>query len=337
MDFTILLPHFRTGKMTAFTLSQLLKHKGKHNIDIIVIDNNTGDGSTEYFKPFERDILYLPYPKNKIQSHGLAYDFAMSHVRTDYFVTIESDSFPTNPHWLDYIEDLINKGYDSGGSLLQLSGGIYQHPAGAFYKKSIWKELKKYSDNIQYKYFPNMARKDGFDCHLMVHERFVNVLLSNPDKFIELSKDYKGKTKEEILHKAIEYSPIISPFHNGMGNLQESFTTYGRRNIESEVPHILLDNNENFIHRIGHEPGQGICYWQLATGKKLFFVPTEVKWLPGRDNQQQEYTLMENGFKHLWGVSAYSGCDSKELQDIVLFKENQVEELYNSLPENKKI
>jgi len=60
MKFTILLPHYKTGKMTAYTIAQFLKHKGKHDIEILVVDNNAGDGSIEYLSPFQGIIQYYP-------------------------------------------------------------------------------------------------------------------------------------------------------------------------------------------------------------------------------------------------------------------------------------
>ncbi len=336
MEITILIPHWKTKEMTTYSVAQFLKCKGKHNVTIIVIDNSYPDESIYGLNVFD-EIEIIQNTSTKISSHGIAFDMAMPYVKTEWFMCAESDSFPTQENYLDYYEDLINKGYDFAGSLLQLSGGQFIHPTGAIYKKSVWEEAKKYCDNIEYRFFPNLSRFGNFDCHLMVHKRFAETFLNNPGKYIEVGKDYKDKTKEQILASEEHYSPIINPFHNGMGNTHELLSTYGYRNIESEPPHTLLNNNENLVSRIGMEPGQWFCYWQLAMGKKMFVIPTDTKWLPNRENQQQEYTKMENGFTHLWGVSAYKDCNSEELQDIIKFKNNQVEELYNSLPEHQKI
>lgn len=337
MRFSILLPHYKTGKMTAYTISQLLKYKGTHDIDIFVINNNSGDESEKYLEPFKDDIKYFEYPKDKLQSHGVAFDWIIPSIETEYFITIESDSFPTKEGWLDYYENLINEGFQSGGSVLKLSGGKYMHPCGAFYKKSVWEEAKKYCDEIQYAYFPNMALKEGFECHLMVHKDICGEFLKTPSDYIELGKGYKELSISEKVEKMLHYSPIVGPFHNGMGKTQESVKTYGNRNIESEVPNILLDNKQKLICRIGYEPGQFLSYYMLATEKKVFFIPTETKWLPNRENQQQEYTLMENGFKHIWGVSAYCDWSSEEIKDISIVKQSTPEQLYETLPDNQKI
>lgn len=337
MKFSILIPHYKNGKMTAYAISQLLKYKGKHEIEILVVDNNFGDGSTNYLKPFTKDFKYQAYPKDKLQSHAIAFDFIMPYVKTNWFITIESDSFPTKDNWLDYYENLINEGYDSAGSFLQLSGGQYQHPAGALYSKKIWQEAKRYCNEVQYAYFPNMNTREGFDCHLMLHKSIVEDVLKSPYDYIELAHGYKGLNRQQIVERMMYYSPVVAPFHNGMGAKNESIKTYGQRSIESEVPFVLLSDKPKIISRIGYEPGQWLTYWQLATGKKLFNIPTEIKWLPNREGQQQEYTLMENGFKHVWAGSSFLDMEGTDFNDVYEFKKNQIEELYQSLPEHQKI
>ncbi len=338
MKISILIPHWKTGKMTAYTIAQLLKYKGKHEVEIIVIDNNGGDGSMEYLIPFFGDAKFIEYPKGKLQSHGIAFDFALESglVTNEYFITIESDSFPTNDTWIDYYENLINEGFDCAGSLLKLSGGEYIHPAGTLYKKSVWGEAKKYCENIEYSYFPNMAKKERFNCHLMIHNRVLNEFLNSPEKFIELSEEYKPFTKEKALERLEYYKPVVNPFHNGMGNLQESVKTYGQRNIYQDTPAILFDNKEDFIYRIGYEPGQWFSYWMLAMGKKVYSIPTQTFWMPNRENEQQERTINACGFTHLWGVSAYHDGGKEDVNDIVKRKKFLEDELYGSLPENLK-
>lgn len=339
MNFSILIPHYRTGKISAYTIAQLLKYKGKHEIEIIVIDNNIGDGSAEYIWPFSSDIRYIAYPKDRLQSHGAAFDFALNDglVSNEHFITIESDSFPTNDKWLDRYEKLINEGYDCAGSLLKLSGGTYVHPAGTFYKKSIWEEAKKVCDNINYDYFPNMSIQEGFDCHLMIRKDKTQRVAEAPHDFMELAKGYIGLNYEQVMGKRDYYLPVTGVFHNGMGNLKESIKTFGNRDTRTGIEDMIFDNKLTMISRIGYEPGQAFCYWQLANNKKVALIPTEIKWMRNRGGQQQEYTLMDNGFKHLWAGSAYLGMKDTEFNDVYEFKKNAIDNLYDSLPQNQKV
>jgi len=330
MKFTLLMPHYKTGKVTAHCVSKLLKFKGKHEIDIVVIDNS-GDESIKYVDPFLKDITIIEYPKDKLQSHGIAFDYVLPHIKTDYFITLESDSFPTMENWLDYYEVLALGGFDCAGSLLQLSGGEYIHPCGAMYSLKVWKEAKAYCDEIEYAYFPNAAIKQGFQCHLMVHNRVLNNFFEFGERMVDMPKGYN---KDERLEY---YRPTVAPFHNGMGRIQESIISYGQRNIHQDSQYVLLDNDQDLIYRIGYEPGQWFTYWMLATKKQIYPIPTHIKWLENRVGQQQEYTMMENGFKHIWAGSSFMGMKDTEMNDVYEFKKKQVEELYDSLPQNEKI
>ncbi len=332
MDISIIIPHYKIGKITAYAVSQFLKFKGKHNVSVVIGDNNPGDGSINYLNKYKDQITIVNYPTDLMQSHGILIEYVLSLglVQTEYFMTAESDSFPTEPY-LDYYEKIINDGYDCAGSLLNLSGGGYVHPAGAIYKKSIWQEAKDYCGNIQYHYFPNIAMKENFPCHLMVHKKIINEFLADPEKYIELYKDYKPYYPALAEKKCKDYLPTTGVFHNGMGEFQEGFNTYRFRNIKTEPNGIILDNSSNLIFRMGYEPGQWLCYYMLATGRKIFYIPTETVWMKNRVNQQQQHTINEIGLIHLWGVTAYSGCTTEDVQDIVKFKEAQVEELWQSI------
>lgn len=338
MKISILIPHYKNGKATAYAVYKFLQHKGKHDIDIFISDNNSGDGSIEYVKHFSDKIKVIDYPKDKLQSHGIALDMMIPLTDTDYFITAESDSFPTDDEWLDYIEDIvINGGYDMAGSLMQLSGGEYIHGAGAVYSKKMWAECKKYCDNIPYTYFPNMWNKEGFDGHTMIHDSVLQRVLTMPEDYFDLAEGYKGLSTKEMLDKAIYYSSVVCPFHNGMGMRQESVKTYGQRNAQSESPNIMLDGNSKIIFRVGYEPNQFIYYWALANNKKILEIPTTTKWMDNRIGQQQEYTKMINGFIHLWCGSSYLDMKDTEMDDVYRFKSIQIEQLYQSLPEQFKI
>lgn len=324
---------------TAYSVSQFLKNKGNHELNIVVIDNSYPHESIKYLEPFKEEIKVVKNESDKISSHGVAYDKAIieGYVNTEYFVTAESDSFPTNDTWIDFIEDLINQGYEGGGSNLMLSGGLYTHPAGAFYKLSNYLEAKEYCDNIEYTYFPNLYSSEGFDCHTMIHNSVLDKVLDEANDYIDVADSYKGKPKEYFIERASYYSPIVNPFHNGMGANNESVRTYGQRSFDSETPVILLDNKKKILKRIGFEPGQWLSYFQLAKNKKIAAIPTEVFWVPNRAYQQQEKTVMQNGFTHIWCGSSFLDMKDTPFNDVYEFKKNQIEELYNSLPNNQKI
>lgn len=339
MKITVLIPHFKS-KITAYSISQFLKYKGKHEVDIIVINNSVGHESIEYLTPFLNDVLVVDNETDKITSHGTAYDLVLSSglVKSDYFLTAESDSFCIKPDWLDYYEKLTQEGYDIIGSTLQLSGGSYIHcGSGAMYSKRLWDEAKVFCDNVPYTYFPNMSRKYGFDCHLMVHNGILKEVLDKPDDWVNLAAGYIGLSKEQMLKKAEWYSPVNQPFHFGMGGLEETLSTYGLRCAENDAPTITLEKARKIIHRIGYEPSQFLNFFAVKTNKNIKEIPIRTVWIPDRKNQQQGYTINEAGIKHIWAGSSFIDMKGTDFNDVYEFKKSQIDELYNSLPENKKV
>lgn len=340
MNVSIIIPHFKSGKATAYAIYKLLKHKFDHKCEIIVIDNSPNDDSNRYLKPFQDQIIYKKYHPETIQSHGVAYNYALSEglVSNDYFITTESDSFPTSDEWLDYYETLAKKEVDAAGSILTLSGGCFFHGAGMMYKKSAWEEANEYVKTIEYKYFPNMSMREGFAAHLMVHNDILEKFLESPDNYIVLADGYKPYSIEKAMERLEYYKPIgEGVFHNGMGANQESVLTYGKRTFSVDVQHIVLNNRQKLINRIGYEPSQWFAYWLFAKNKKVVSIPTETKWMFNRENQQQEYTLNQAGFKHIWCGSSFLDMKDGPMNDVYEFKKNQIDELYNSMPENLKI
>jgi glycosyltransferase involved in cell wall biosynthesis len=339
MDITIIIPHYAVGSMCAYSIAQILKYKGEHNVQIVVIDNNSKDGSAKYLEPFMNDITYATYPTDKLQSHGIAINWAIENglVINDYFITLENDSFPIKDGFLDYYKWIVNEGYDIAGSVLKLSGGTYLHGCGTLYNKGVIKEANNFIKTIPYTYFPNMAMKFGFQSHLMIHNNILDEVLNNPDDWVELADGYKGLLKKQMLDRAEYYSATNNAFHCGMGGSQEDVNTYGLRCAKSDVPEILIKNGRKIIFRVGYEPMQFLYYFALANGNKILEIPIEQKWMPNREGQQQEYTLNEAGIKHLWAISSYTERGSKDVEDIYEAKRKIPEELYNSLPNNQKI
>jgi len=339
--FTVIIPTYRTPQMTAYTVSKLLEYSKEGQIDIVVVNNYPEDNQDtwKHLLPFMRYIRLMNYPECKLQSHGIAMDWAIGRglVKGDYFMVLESDSFPINNEWIPFYEKLIKAKVDAAGSMLKLSGGLYLHPNGAIYSMKVYNECKEYCKGIEYEYFPNMNRVGDFDYHTMIHRSVLDRVLDNPNDCFELAEGYKPYSKEKALERLEYYRPTTGVFHNGVGNLDESTQSYGQRGWDTMRADLPLTNKKKIIRRVGFEPGQFFYYWLEVNGKKIHSIPTEVKWMEGREGQQQEYTLSESGIKHLWGISSYTERSSEGVEDIYEAKRRLPNELYETLPENQKV
>ena len=345
--FTVIIPCYNTPKMVAYSLAQILKNSKEGDVDVVLINNYPKDQETKkyvnricsIYPNSGSYVKLIDYPENLLQSHGIAVDWAIKNkfVLNNYFMVLESDSFPENDLWIEYYNKIIEEQYDAAYSILKLSGGLYGHPCGALYSVKAWNECNKAIEQIQYSYFPNFNKRQGFDYHLMIHNSVFDKVMDSPEDFFDLAESYKPYTKQNALLKMEHYKPTTGVFHNGMGNFDEEVLNYGTRGFDSGVIDVKFDNKRKIIRRVGLEPGQFFSYWLHANDKKICSIPTEVKWMNNRIGQQQEYTLTESGIKHLWGISSYTERPADGVEDIYKEKREMPEKLYNTLPENQKL
>jgi len=338
MKLSVIICHYKNGKATAYAIHQILKHKKNHDLQILICDNSNGEG-VEYLEPFKGDIEIHRLPSYLLQSHGVGYSYLGSFVTNDFVLCMESDSYPISDDFIDYYDPLIEDGYDMAAPLLKLSGGQYFHPCGGIYKRKAIEEAEAYcsNSNMSYHYLPNSAMVNGFPNHLMVHDKIWRFFLDEPHAFVELPDNRKFLTAKEWEKIELGYSSVVCAFHNGMGKYKETINDYGARGIITDPAGIILDHQDKIIVRMGYEPGQWLSYWMLATSKKIAQIPVTVKWMEGKENQQQEYTITDGGILHEWGLSSYYGAHNKDIQDIVDFKNRRTEMNYLSLPEEYKI
>lgn len=331
MKFSLLIPHFRTVEMTTYCVHKYLEYKGSHDLHIYISNNSPEVDIRTPLEPYKEHLTIVDHPTNIMHSHGTSLDRLVPLIDTEYFITAETDSFPTDDMYLSDYENLIEHGFDLAGSLLFLSGGQYIHPCGALYRKSLWQEANEFADKTPYSYFPAMAVYKGFPCHLMVHNDIIDLFLEEPEDYIELADSYKPYSAELAIKKRNEYLPTVGAFHNGMGGNQEELATYGKRDFRSETPTILLQNAKKIVKRMGYEPGQFISYFAAATRKSIFNIPTETKWINDVEGGQQEYTLMDSGIKHIWAGTAYLNMKDTPLHHIYEIKHKTITDLYKSL------
>lgn len=336
MNFSVIIPHYKSKKITAYSIAQMLKHKGGHLLDIIVVDNSAPDDSIKSLDCFGCLVRIINGNTGNVNSQGTALSLGAKHAYYDWIICAESDSFPTSKEWLNYYAALIEQGYECAGSKLTLSGGQYIHPCGMLVKKANIESAEKFCKEMPFSYFPNLYGTNDFAYHGMIHNDILEQFLQSPEDYVELSESYKPFNREVALMRRDSYRDVVCAFHNGMGYKNEDVHTYGRRTIESESPTLEYKKGKMF-KRVGAEPGQFLSWWHHFSGKNVFNVPIETVWMPGRESQQQEYTLMQNGFKHIWAGTSYESMKGTSMNDVYEFKRNQIHELYESLPHYQKV
>lgn len=119
-EVTILIPNYKTPEITKICLRLIRKHTDFNRAEIIVIDNNSNDASTEYLKSLswitliERKVDQLE-PEPVHLSHSRALDMALASVKTPFVLSIHTDTFVKNNEWLDVLLSPFNKNQNLAG------------------------------------------------------------------------------------------------------------------------------------------------------------------------------------------------------------------------------
>lgn len=302
MNFTVILPHYKNGELTELSIRRMLEHKGQHEIDIIVVNNNPGDGTEHPFLhhvAHNNNVRYYEYPKHMLSNIGTAYDWVMHMVKTDYFITATPGSRPTNTDWLDAYAYAIRYKYAvAGGFVHQFDSGFYLHPCGAFYKTSVYQEALDYAKSQKYVYYGELVEEQGQRLGLIIPEKVNDTFMALPHTFIK-GLDYPSsiqERREKFQKMAAYYKPFTLPFASHMGYRDERIEEKRERNFQTDAMATLTLYDNIQACRIGYDPGQWFSYWLAAKAHYIEAYPVSIK----ENDNGLEYSLMSNGFECAW-------------------------------------
>ena len=101
---TVCIPHWQVGRYMTVCLRSIRKHSAKYQLDVLVVDNGSKDGSLDYLRslPWIRlierpDEVHTNWPANVFT----AWDLGVRRSDAPYFVTMHSDVFIKSDGWLD--------------------------------------------------------------------------------------------------------------------------------------------------------------------------------------------------------------------------------------------
>ncbi len=133
---TILIPNYKTLMLTKLCLRLIRKHTNPDLIHVIVIDNDSGDESTLYLRSLKWiELIERKGVNGEIPalSHSRALDLALERVTTKYVLSIHTDTFIKNSHWLDTLISEIEKDSNIAGV------GSWKLEDGPSLYKRFWK------------------------------------------------------------------------------------------------------------------------------------------------------------------------------------------------------
>ncbi|PHS24215.1 MAG: glycosyltransferase [Methylophaga sp.] len=158
-EVSILIPHYKTLKMTKLCLELIKKNTDLNDVDVIVIDNGSKDDSSEYLRTVDWIILITRETiegEGGVSAHSNALDLAVANVDTPYVLSIHTDTFVISPKWLDYLLKQIERDENIAGV------GSWKLEYSPFYQQILRKVERFFRVNIWYPIIGKRAKKsDG--------------------------------------------------------------------------------------------------------------------------------------------------------------------------------
>jgi len=117
-EVTILIPNYKTPEITKICLRLIRQHTDLSRAEVLVIDNDSNDESTEYLRSLSWITLIerkANEPESGPLSHSRALDLALRNVKTSYVLSIHTDTFVKSDQWLDVLLAPFSKNQNLAG------------------------------------------------------------------------------------------------------------------------------------------------------------------------------------------------------------------------------
>lgn len=229
-NISVVVLNHNNKKVIRHCLNSLIENNVKYNYEIVVVDNQSTDGSYEMLKKEYPGVHLYRNIKNGCSSGR---NLGALKSTKDYLLFLDSDQWALNKYWLDNYIDIIND--DDIGAI--------GWTAGWFNKKGFSYHTV---DNFEYRYMPpiGLYRKDiGYigTGGLMIKKEFFKQI-SGFDEFYDPTcyEDTDLSLKVRDNGKEIVYCPYL-----GVGHMPHQTTKSG------SVEHNKLINSKGiyFINK----------------------------------------------------------------------------------------
>ena len=195
-DVAILIPHYKTLKMTKLCLDLLKKNTDLAKGELIVIDNGSNDESTDYLKSLDGITLIT---RDKIEgekgatAHSNALDLALEKVSSPYFLSIHTDTFVIHPKWLDFLLAQIESEEKIAGV------GSWKLEFKPWYKRALKKAEKVWQEKV---WFPLRGKNVGDKENYYLRSHCALYRTEYVRKYTNGFND-GGETAGKVLHKKL--------------------------------------------------------------------------------------------------------------------------------------
>lgn len=153
-EVSILIPNYKTPDLTKICLRLIRKNTDSDRIEVIVIDNDSRDASTDYLRSLDwiQLIERTGVAGETVgQSHARGLDLGLDQVNTPYALSIHTDTLVHRPGWLDFLLQNIERSPNIAGV------GSWKLET----KPAIQRSFKRIEKAVQSVLFPLLGKGDG--------------------------------------------------------------------------------------------------------------------------------------------------------------------------------
>ncbi len=122
---TICIVNYKTEELTRLCLRSIRRFTRDYPYEVVVVDNDSGDGSLEYLRSLKW-IRLIERPGQVVKAgswaHGTALDLGLDAANTEFFVAMHSDTFIHRAGWLPFLVNLAKPDVAcAGGGKIELT------------------------------------------------------------------------------------------------------------------------------------------------------------------------------------------------------------------------
>ena len=204
-NISIIILNYNNKEIIEKCIDSLLNNNYRYNYEIIVIDNQSIDGSFEMLQKKYNNIKLFRNSKNGCSSGR---NLGVDNSEKDYIVFLDSDQWVNNPYWLDSYIEILEKNTNIGA--IGWAGGWFNRKGFAFHT----------FENFEYRYMPpqGLYRNDigylGSGGLILSKKLFKKIDGFDPKYDPTCYEDTDLSLKIRHYGKEIVYSPYLCITHN---------------------------------------------------------------------------------------------------------------------------
>lgn len=206
---SIIIPHYRTEQYIKLCLRSLRKYS-KSNLEVIVVDNGSDDGSIDYLNTVSWiNLVVNPTRSLGSRAHAEGLDLGVKRATGEWLCFFHSDTIVLKPGWDDYLIQKMKTSQAMGLSTLERDLNIFEP-----YSEKCKRRLKELRKSLTSWFFKGKGNQKIMSfCFFIRRDIFLNTgfsfSISNADVVSDLYRDkIKGKYPFLLLHRK-ELEPLL--------------------------------------------------------------------------------------------------------------------------------